>query len=120
MDRPGSSLVDIKPKLASLTAKHLIYFGSIHEAEGVATNLFNYTMWTAILLVGMRDKLSDHIQAKLLMISLSGEQRKLPIGKMLCIARRTRGGGCGISTSRTILGASDLVKVVDMVLGTIK
>ena len=53
LERPASSLVDVKTKTAKLLAKQLAYFGVIRKSEGVTANLSDCIGWTAILLVDM-------------------------------------------------------------------
>lgn len=80
----------------------------------------NYTNFTLVLLLDSREYKSDQVQSRLLQKGISCEQRSLPIGDMLWIARGYRKHNMGSNaSSRVIPGELTLPETVEIVLDTI-
>jgi len=80
----------------------------------------NYTNFTLVLLMDSREYKSDQVQSRLLQKGIYCEQRTLPIGDMLWIARGYNKNTLGNkASSRVTAGELSLPETVEIVLDTI-
>mmetsp|Transcript_7577 Transcript_7577/g.11275 ORF Transcript_7577/g.11275 Transcript_7577/m.11275 type:complete len:770 (-) Transcript_7577:170-2479(-) len=67
--------------------KQFDYTRAVAYGEKVVHMLHEFTNWKVVLLIDLREQNRDDVQSKLLQSGVTCEQRHLPIGDMLWIAR---------------------------------
>lgn len=107
----------------TLSTKEEAHMRTTNESIGILTNLHLYKNWKTILLLDKREYHSNAVQSVLLQYSIDCEQRQLPIGDIIWVARGeyqpTSTTTEGHMTSNATNPQPILPKSIEIVLGTI-
>ena len=101
------------------TPKEMAYIRSTNESIGILTKLHLYNNWKVILLLDCREHHSNSVQAKLLQYGIDCEQRQLPVGDVLWIARGEYSQNLSHSDCSSSNNDVLLPDHIEIVLGTI-